>query len=229
MIVLTFDNLGDAADRQRGARPAAAHPSLRVLPRLLELLAALELRATFFVEAVNTREHSGAVRAIAAGGHEIGLHGWRHERWDELEPAREREILSRGLAAFAELGIEVNGFRPPGGGLTADSLRLLREAGIEWCSPEGGEPRREAGVAIVPFHWPLVDATYLHPPVRRRLGLPETPLPPADAERQLRDALPGTLILHPFLAADEAVWEVHERLLRRLEGAVPVGVAAGAL
>lgn len=42
------------------------------------------------------------------------MHGWRHQLWSELAPAQERDALRRGIAAFATLGIGVNGFRPPG-------------------------------------------------------------------------------------------------------------------
>ena len=57
-IALTFDNLGEAADLERGLWPDDAplgrHPSVTVaLPRLLDELADLDLRATFCVEALN--------------------------------------------------------------------------------------------------------------------------------------------------------------------------------
>ena len=85
-IVLTFDNLGEASELERGTWPAdarpASHPSVTdVLPRLLDELAAHELTATFFVEALNCELYPNALREIAAKGHEIGMHGWRHEDW----------------------------------------------------------------------------------------------------------------------------------------------------
>jgi len=51
MIVLTFDNFGEAAEIEQGTWPAGAprgrHPSVtQVLPRLLDLLDAIALRAT---------------------------------------------------------------------------------------------------------------------------------------------------------------------------------------
>jgi len=78
-IVLTIDNLGEAAEIEQGTWPAEAargrHPSVtRALPRLLDLLDALALRATFFVEAINTREYPAALLEIAARGHEVGFH-----------------------------------------------------------------------------------------------------------------------------------------------------------
>ena len=227
MIALTFDNLGAAAERARGEQPPEPHPSLTVaLPFLLGLLRELRLRATFCIEAVNTREHPDAVRAIAGDGHEIALHGWAHERWDG-----DPQPIARARAAFAELGIHPTGYRPPGGTLPPDGLRVLAAAGLRWCSPEGDRAYVDGGIAVVPFRWPLVDATYLHVPfadLRERLGLPRAPLPAEEAEARLRDELAAdpapVLILHPFLAVDDAVRAAHERLLRHVaeRGAGPI-------
>jgi peptidoglycan/xylan/chitin deacetylase (PgdA/CDA1 family) len=232
-LALTFDNLGGAAERARGQEPASPHPSVAVvLPWLLARLEDLDLTATFCVEAVNTDEHPDAVRAIAAAGHEIALHGWAHEPFDAAALARARE-------AFAALGIHPTGYRPPGGELPPDGLHALADLGVRWCSPEGERAYTDAetGIAVVPFRWPLVDATYLHVPfadLRAGLGLPRAPLSPAEAEPRLRAELAEdpapVLILHPFLAADEQVRAAHERLLRELAaqrdaGALAVGPA----
>ena len=119
-VLLSFDNLGEAADLERGTAraPVGDDPSVTVgLPRALEALAGLDLRATFFVEGLNAELYPDALRDIAAAGHEVGLHGWRHEVWNALSPAEEDELLGRGVGALAGLGLEVEGFRPPGGGL----------------------------------------------------------------------------------------------------------------
>src|SRR5450755_4367764 len=130
-VLLTFDNLGEAADLERGTwpedEPLGRHPSVtRVLPRLLAELDAQGLRATFFVEAINCELYPDALREIAARGHELGVHGWRHESWGELAPPRERELLVRAGDAFRTLGLQhPRGFRPPGGLATADTVSLL--------------------------------------------------------------------------------------------------------
>ncbi|MGH2909984.1 MAG: polysaccharide deacetylase family protein, partial [Solirubrobacteraceae bacterium] len=84
-ITLSFDNLGEAATLQRGTWDPAvglgADPSVTVaLPRLLDELDRHRLTATFCVEAINCGLNPDAVRAIDARGHELALHGWRHER-----------------------------------------------------------------------------------------------------------------------------------------------------
>ncbi|HWT23295.1 MAG TPA: polysaccharide deacetylase family protein [Solirubrobacteraceae bacterium] len=240
-VVLTFDNLGEAAELEQGAwpagRPRGEHPSVvTALPRLLDLLDELGLRGTFFVEAVNTIDYPDAVRSIAGRGHEVGFHAWRHEPWGELGADRERELVERGVAAFGELGVAVRGFRPPGGALTARRGDELRRSGFDWCSPLG---RRagidERGMAQVPFRWELVDATYLYAPfreLRRGLGLPAEPLAVERFEERFwheidtePDPTAATIVLHPFLSADPPVGEAHARILRRLRRLADDGIA----
>jgi len=161
-LCLSFDNLGvDAASSSAGA-----------LPALLERLTAHDLRATFFVEGVNAEREPGALREIVAAGHEIGYHAWLHEQWGELSAAGQVENLARGLDAFADLGIELSGLRPPGGQLGAGGVGVLREAGLRYASPAGAGAGVEDGVALVPFQWRHVDATAMLPgldPVRERM------------------------------------------------------------
>lgn len=252
-IVLTIDNLGEAAEIEQGTWPAEAargrHPSVtRALPRLLGLLDALALRATFFVEAINTREYPAALLEIAARGHEVGFHAWRHERWGDLATDDEQDVIDRSFAAYAQLGLDVRAFRPPGGGLNPHTTRRLRAAGVSWCSAKGERAGvDDAAMAHLPFRWDLVDATYLHRPfasLRAERGLPDEPLAPEQAVARLTralsaepDPLAATLILHPFLMADDASWPAYEMLLRELARraaagdvcVVPGGVAAAEL
>ncbi len=251
-IVLTIDNLGEAAEIEQGTWPAGAprgrHPSVtRALPRLLDLLDAVALRATFFVEAINTREYPAAVLEIAARGHELGFHAWRHERWGDLRPDAEQDVIDRSFAAYAQLGLDVRAFRPPGGALNPHTCRRLRTAGVAWCSAKGELAGvDDAAMAHLPFRWDLVDATYLYPPfagLRAERGLAEEPLAPEQAIARLTGALAAepdptaaTLILHPFLMTD-AAWPAYEVLLRELGDraaagdvrVVPGGVAAAEL
>lgn len=226
-IVLTFDNLGEANELERGAWdesfPLGRHPSVTdALPRLLDELDRLELRATFFVEALNCELYPAAVRAIGERGHELGVHGWRHEQWAELAPERERELLQRATAAFAALGVDAAAFRPPGGGLTASTPALLRELGYRWCSPlVEAVPDDDHGLRWIPFDWELVDAYHLmehFAALRVRRGGEAPPLEPAATAERLAASLRDqdrirTVIMHPFLMLDEAWWEGARRTL----------------
>jgi peptidoglycan/xylan/chitin deacetylase (PgdA/CDA1 family) len=233
-VLLSFDNLGEAADLERHNAPARGpHPSVTVgLPRALDALAALDLRATFFVEGLNAELYPQALRDIAAAGHEVGMHGWRHERWDALSPDEEQELLSRGLAALAGLGLEVEGFRPPGGALGPASLAALAAHGLRWCSPAGEHAGRTAGVACLPFRWPAVDAYHrLESFTDRRTAWGDraavaSPREAADALIGVLDARgddPLVLILHPFLMLEDAEAAQARRVLEHLAGQVARG------
>jgi peptidoglycan/xylan/chitin deacetylase (PgdA/CDA1 family) len=236
-VLLSVDNLGEVADMQRDAappiRPPGGHPSVTVaLPALLRTLQALDLSATFFVEGLNAELYPDAMRAIAAAGHEIGLHAWCHEPWSELSAAEEDELLTRGLEAFSALGIEAEGFRPPGGELGARTLSALARHGLRWCSALGTPVARVEGVACLPFRWPMVDAYYRldsFADVRRRLG----DAPAAASARAAADALlagleapadgPLVVIVHPFLLVTEDERAEAQRVLRRLADMVAAG------
>src|SRR5215218_4212304 len=104
-VSVTFDNLGEAEQRQSGEwpdhRPLGEHPSVtEALPWILSTLRELDLRATFFLEGVNAEVYPDAVERIAAAGHEVGYHAWCHELWGALDESEERKLLERGVAAM---------------------------------------------------------------------------------------------------------------------------------
>ena len=230
-LCLSFDNLGEAAEIELGAlAPDAApcaHPSVtEALPAILAALAARGLAATFFVEGLNAESYPEALGSIAAAGHEVAFHAWRHEEWAGLSVAEQSESLARAAAAFGELGLEIAGIRPPGGGLGEGGLAVLRQAGLRYCSPAGAGAGAAEGLAILPFEWRHVDASSVLPPlasVRERIAGSPDPLPPsaflAFLEGEI-DRLSGeggfaTFVLHPFMLA----WLETERLEALLDRA----------
>jgi len=226
-ITLTFDNLGEATALERGtwsgSTPLGADPSVTIaLPRLLDELDRHGLRATFCVEAINCGLYPAAVREIAGRGHELAIHGWRHEQWSEVEPDRERELLRRSREAFAGLGLAPVRFRPPGGAPAAADPALLAEYGISWWSPAADPRLPEGPIKTVPFDWDLVDAYLLmesFAALRERRGEQAAPLDAASAGARLRERIgsgagPQVLVLHPFLMLDEAWWTEVRDLLR---------------
>jgi peptidoglycan/xylan/chitin deacetylase (PgdA/CDA1 family) len=207
-VTISFDNLGEAADLGRGqwpeGEPVGRHHSVtRALPRVRALLDELDVRATFFVEGLNAELYPQTLTALAADGHEVAYHGWCHEPWAELDPGREHELLERGRQALAALGIELRGFRPPGGRLTAASPALLRELGFAHCSPAGTGTGVRGGVAVLPFRWELVDAFHVLPRFAT-VRAAQAPGLGAELAAALADGGHVGPVFHPFLLEDEA-------------------------
>src|SRR5213594_578102 len=99
---VTFDLDAETLWMARGVHEPVALSQGRfgvveALPRILGLLRSAEIHATFFIPAWVATRYPDAVRAIAAGGHEIGCHGDLHERVTDLPSGREKEILEKSL------------------------------------------------------------------------------------------------------------------------------------
>ena len=94
------------------------HPVLT--PRLLDMLKARGIKATFFLIGENAAEYPDIVRRIAAEGHEIGNHTWNHPQLTKLSPAALREEIDRTSSTIAEIiGKPLLIMRPPYGATSA--------------------------------------------------------------------------------------------------------------
>jgi len=240
-VSVTFDNLGEAAQLELGMWPADVPEGqhftvVDVLPRLLDLLATRGMKATFFVEGLNAEMYPDALRTIAAAGHEVAVHAWRHEEWAALDAGTEAALLRRATDAMRGIGIEPRGFRPPGGGLTERTLALLGENGYSYVSPAGEREGLLEGLAVLPFRWPLVDA-YAYLPtfasLRERYGGAPDPLTPEQMRGEMIAALQNhseqeghlALLFHPFSVAftGEAGWEALDSVLGEIVRLVETG------
>jgi peptidoglycan/xylan/chitin deacetylase (PgdA/CDA1 family) len=214
-VALTFDNLGEAAELEMGALPADAvlgghRTATEVVPSLLGRLEEHGIAATFFVEGMNAELYPDLLREIDARGHEVAYHAWRHEQWDELSPAAQAENLGRGVDAFARIGLEIAGLRPPGGRLGPGGTDVLRDGGLRYCSPAGTGAGVAGGVALLPFQWRHLDASCVLPPLagarEQMTGSPD-PVEPAAFVASLVAEIDGlaehdgflAIVLHPFM------------------------------
>ncbi|KLK90678.1 polysaccharide deacetylase [Microvirga vignae] len=105
------------------------------IPKLLELLARYEVKATFFITGWTVEAHPTACEAILKAGHEIGHHGYWHLRPEPGDLATMVEEVDRGFDALKRvLGVVPIGYRAPSGESFTELLALLRDRGIRYSS-----------------------------------------------------------------------------------------------
>jgi peptidoglycan/xylan/chitin deacetylase (PgdA/CDA1 family) len=106
-------------------------PDADSTPAVLDALDLIGARATFFVLGSQLDAHLDIAHEIVRRGHEIGLHGYRHERQDRIDPARSRDDVLRACAAVEDaLGIRCQWYRPPFGKMSAAAAEACREVGL---------------------------------------------------------------------------------------------------
>jgi peptidoglycan/xylan/chitin deacetylase (PgdA/CDA1 family) len=106
-------------------------PDPESTPRFLELLAARQVHATFFLLGSMVAKAPGLAAEVAAAGHETGVHGWDHRYLPLRGPRATRDDLRRAADVVAEVtGTAPALFRPPYGVLSTSALLTARELGL---------------------------------------------------------------------------------------------------
>lgn len=103
--------------------------------RLLEMLAARKIRATFFVLGWVAERCAALVAEILKGGHEIGCHGYAHQMIGRGRREDFRDDILRAKSILEDqLGIAVKSYRAPSYSITSSTLwalEILAESGFE--------------------------------------------------------------------------------------------------
>ncbi len=131
------------------------------VPRLLGLLDHLEVPATFFVPGHIAEHHPRMIEAIVSRGHEIGLHGYMHEKLAFLEEEQEEEILVRCIDLLERLtGVRPSGYRAPWFETNPWTTDLLVRHGVSYSASEMGDDvpyTHPNGLVEIPGQWLLED------------------------------------------------------------------------
>lgn len=142
---------------------------------LLDELAYLDIRATFFVVGETARDHPDLIRAMHRAGHEVASHSWDHRRVHRLPPDEFREDVRRSKETIENLtGEAVAGYRAPTFSVTrqtAWAIDVLAELGLRYDSS-------------------------IYPVRHDRYGIPDAPRAPFRArghEHSLLEIPPATL------------------------------------
>lgn len=176
-VMLTFDfdaeTLWLSRDPENARRPGVLSQGIygakTGVPKVLELLREEDVKATFFTPGWTAEKYADRMEMIAAGGHEIGHHGYLHEWIDPDYPDKELEALEKGLDALKRIvGVKPKGYRSPGGETSDNMIRLLQQHDFVYDSSLMDQimPYRhqlgdgKPGPLELPWHWSLDDAPY---------------------------------------------------------------------
>lgn len=111
-LALTFDD---------GPHPANT-------PRLLDLLKAKNVKATFYVVGTNAKRYPEIMRRIVAEGHEIGNHSVTHPNLSKLSADGVRnELRVCHEAIVAATGVAPRTMRPPYGAITSAQKSWIKK------------------------------------------------------------------------------------------------------
>ncbi len=103
------------------------------VPRLLEVFGRYGLRQTFFVPGWCIEAYPRAVEQILAEGHELGHHGYMHEKINQLPRDEEMACLRRGIEAIVKAsGRRPRGYRAPSWAFSRHTLDLILAQGFEY-------------------------------------------------------------------------------------------------
>ena len=103
-------------------------PSATLTPKLLGILAAHHIKATFFVIGENVAQHPEIVARAAREGHEIGNHSWSHPNLAKMSDAGVRNQLQRTDDAIkSATGGHPTFLRPPYGSITEREKRWIHD------------------------------------------------------------------------------------------------------
>jgi peptidoglycan-N-acetylglucosamine deacetylase len=127
-VALTFDD---------GPHPEGTPAALAALERA-------GAPATFFLVGEQVRRNPRLAAELAAAGHAVALHGFRHRNQLRLSAGAVRDDLRRGAAAIEEAtGVSPTAYRPPYGIFSAGGLRAVRGAGyVPWLWSRWGRDWR---------------------------------------------------------------------------------------
>lgn len=234
-VVLCFDVDGETTALEHGQElrnrlttwsQCAYGPKVGV-PRLLELLEHLNIPSTFFVPGYIAEEHPKMLKAIVAKGHEIGLHGYLHEKLVHMNKEQEETIFLKSLEILTRLsGIRPKGYRAPWFELNPWTPALLQRHGISYCASAMGDDvpyRHDCGLIEIPGQWMLEDWEQFAFNADPAWGA--TPQPCAkvfdlwweEFEAMHQYGCCFVLTLHPWLSGRPSRVQLLERLIRAMQ------------
>jgi len=175
-VALSFDSDHETNELREGGESIGRlsqgqYGNRQGVPRILEILKKHDVKASFFVPAVTALLYPDEQRRVVAEGHEVGIHGWIHERNSELPYTNEKDLQFRSADVLETITkIRPVGIRTPSWDFSPNTLAITREMGLLYDSSLmadvdcyelelNGEP---TGVVELPVEWIRDDAVYFN-------------------------------------------------------------------
>ena len=234
-VALSFDSDHETNELREGGESIGRlsqgqYGNRQGVPRILDALRKSDVKASFFVPAVTALLYPEEQRRVVAEGHEVGIHGWIHERNSELPLAAERDLQMRAADVLEKVtGTRPVGIRTPSWDFSPNTLAITREMGLLYDSSLmadvdcyelllNGEP---TGVVELPVEWIRDDAVYFN--MARFTGLrPYTP-PEAvfdifkrEFDAAYREGGIFQLTMHPHISGYRSRLWILEELIRHI-------------
>jgi peptidoglycan/xylan/chitin deacetylase (PgdA/CDA1 family) len=194
------------------------------IDRVLGVLKAHNVPATFFVPAHTASSFPATVNRVLNSGHEVACHGYVHESPVNLGPTEEIDLLAKSEEVLSRLiGSRPRGYRSPAWDLSPNTIEILENRGYLYDSSlmaddyriyqprkqdkvddRGLTPGLEARLVEFPVAWELDDYPYFHfssKPLNQGLRSPDEVLSLWQAEfdychSEISDGV-FTLTMHP--------------------------------
>jgi len=97
------------------------------IPRLLKILENRNIKVTFFVPAKLLEKFPNIFLKLEKQGHEIALHGYEHERFDDLSIKEKQRRIKESIKIYKKIfDKNPEGFRAPQHSIDSATLKLLK-------------------------------------------------------------------------------------------------------
>jgi peptidoglycan/xylan/chitin deacetylase (PgdA/CDA1 family) len=239
-VALSFDSDHETNELREGGESIGKlsqgqYGNRQGVPRILNILKQHDVPASFYVPAVTALLYPDEQQRVVAEGHEVGIHGWIHERNSVLPYAAEKDLMQRSSDVLEKItGVRPVGMRTPSWDFSPNTLALTRDMGLLYDSSLMADvdcyelllDGQNTGVVELPVEWIRDDAVYFG--MNRFAGLrPYTP--PADVfdifKREFDAAYKEgglfQLTMHPHIIGYRSrIWILEElvRYMRSLPG-----------
>jgi peptidoglycan-N-acetylglucosamine deacetylase len=175
-VALSFDSDHETNELREGGESIGRlsqgqYGNRQGVPRILHILSQHDVKASFFVPAVTALLYPDEQKRVVAEGHEVGIHGWIHERNSELPYTNEKDLQFRSADVLEKVtGARPVGIRTPSWDFSPNTLAITKEMGLLYDSSlmadvdcyeleMDGAP---TGVIELPVEWIRDDAVYFN-------------------------------------------------------------------